>query len=164
MYIFECFFHNNVLYSICHFYICFKFKKYIISYILRCKERSVINGMTGKVQYCQGQTDFIKSGDKLMPIFPVYRDQTPYHPLVPAYCFTVNKVMGQTLSHIILVFNSRYLAPVVGYVTLSRLPHIDIVVPMVRLRKTHFINYKYYRYFATFKSTLTRHIYKLYFQ
>ena len=52
--------------------------------------------MTGKVQYYDGQTIFIKSEDNLIVVFPVYRDRTPYYPLVPAYCFTVHKVMGQT--------------------------------------------------------------------
>ena len=85
--------------------------KIILFNILRCKERSVINGMTGKVQYCDGQTIFIKSGDNLILVFPVYRDRTPYYPLVPAYCFTVHKVMGQTIPHITLVFDSRYLQP-----------------------------------------------------
>ena len=97
--------------------------------------------MTGKVQYYDGHAIFVKSGDNLIPVFPVYQERTPYYPLVPAYCFTVHKVMGQTLPHVTLVFDSRYLAPAVGYVALSRLFHIDNVVPMLRLQKSHFINY-----------------------
>ena len=97
--------------------------------------------MTGKVQYYDGQTIFIKSENNLIVVFPVYRDRTPYYPLVPAYCFTVHKVMGQTIPHITLVFDSRYLPSAVGYVALPRVSHIDNVVPMLRLRKSHFLNY-----------------------
>ena len=67
--------------------------------------------MTGRVHYCQGQTIFIKSGCKIIPVFPVYRDQTPYYPIVAGYCFTIHKIMGQTLKHITLVFDTRHLAP-----------------------------------------------------
>ena len=101
-------------------------------------QRKMINDMTG---HCDGQTIFIKSGDNLIPVFPVYRDRTPYYPLVPAYCFTVHKVMGQTIPHVTLVFDSRYLPPAVGYVALPRVSDIDNVVPMLRLRKSHFLNY-----------------------
>ena len=101
-------------------------------------QRKMINDMTG---HCDGQTIFIKSGDNLIPVFPVYREGTPYYPLVPAYCFTVHKVMGQTIPHITLVFDSKYLPPAVGYVALPRVSHIDNDVPMLRLRKSHFLNY-----------------------
>ena len=79
-----------------------------------------------------------------MPVFPVHRDQAPYYPLVPAYCSTVHKVMGQTLQHLTLVFDSRYLTPAVGYAALSRVSDNDNVVPMLRLRKTHFINSNFF--------------------
>ena len=101
-------------------------------------QRKMINDMTG---HCDGQTIFIKSGDNLIPVFPVYREGTPYYPLVPAYCFTVHKVMGQTIPHVTLVFDSRYLPPAVGYVALPRVSDIDNVVPMLWLRKSHFLNY-----------------------
>lgn len=114
--------------------------KNLIYYYTRCKERSVINGMTGKVHYCKDETIFIKSGTKIIPVFPVYRNQTPYYPVVAGYCFTIHKMMGQTLNHITLVFDNRHLAPAVGYVALTRVSHID-VVPLIRVRKTHFVNY-----------------------
>lgn len=116
-------------------------KNLLIYYYTRCKERSVINGMTGRVHYCKGETIFIKSGTKIIPVFPVDRNQTPYYPVVAGYCFTIHKMMGQTLSHITLVFDNRHLAPAVGYVALSRVSDIDNVIPTIRVRKTHFVNY-----------------------
>ena len=96
--------------------------------------------MTGMVQYCDEQTIFVKSGDNLIPVFSVYRERTPYYSLVLAYCFTVHKVMGQTIPHVTLIFNSRNLAPALGNVALSRVSHIDSVT-MLGLGKSHFINY-----------------------
>ena len=84
--------------------------------------------MTGRVHYCQGQTIFIKCGYKIIPVLPVYRGQTPYYPIVAGYCFTIHKIMRQTLKHITLVFDTRHLAPAVGYVALSRVSHINDVV------------------------------------
>ena len=84
--------------------------------------------MTGRVHYCQGQTIFIKCGCKIIPVLPVYRGQTPYYPIVAGYCFTIHKIMRQTLKHITLVFDTRHLAPAVGYVALSRVSHINDVV------------------------------------
>ena len=112
----------------------------IFEFHIRCKERSVINGMLGKVQYCEGQHIFIKCGQKIVPVFPVYNNREPYYPIVAGYCFTIHKVMGQTLSHVTLAFDSRFLSPAVGYVALSRVSSLDNVVPMLWLRKTHFIN------------------------
>lgn len=100
-----------------------------------------MNGMTGRVHYCEGQTIIIKSESKIMPVFSVYGDQTPYYPVVAGYCSTIHIIMGQTLKHITLVFDSRYLAPAVVYVALSRVSSIDNVVPMIRLSNTHFVNY-----------------------
>ena len=96
--------------------------------------------MVGKVQYSEGQHIFIKYGEKVVPVFPVYHNRQPYYPVVASYCFTILKVMGQTLPHVFLIFDSRFLSPAVGYVALSRVSSLDNVVPMLRLRKTHFIN------------------------
>ena len=93
------------------------------------------------VMYCEGQNIFIKSGDIIVPVFPVYRDRVPYYPIVAGYSSTIHKVMGQTLPHVTLVFDSRFLTLAVGYVALSRFSCLDNVEPMLRLRKTHFINY-----------------------
>ena len=76
--------------------------------------------MTGRVHYREGQTIFTKSGSKIIPVFPVYCDQTPYHPVVAGYCFTIHNIMGQTLKHIKLVFDNRHLPPAVGYVALFK--------------------------------------------
>ena len=97
--------------------------------------------MTGKVQYCDDNNIFVKCGEILVPVFPVYHNRKPYYPIVAGYCLTIHKVMGQTLPHVTLVFDSRFLSPGVGYVVLSRVSSLDNVVPMLRLSKTHFINY-----------------------
>ena len=105
-----------------------------------CKERYVVNGMTGRVKYTEGSIIFVQSSDKIIPVFPVYRDGCQYYPIVAGYASTVHKVMGQTLSHIILVFDMRVLSQGVGYVALSRVSSLDNVVPLLRLRRSHFIN------------------------
>ena len=95
----------------------------------------------GKIRYCEGQNIFIKCGEKVVPLFPVYRDRKPYYPIVASYCSSIHKVMGQTLPHVTVVFDSQLLSPAVGYVALSTVSSFDNVVPMLRMRKTHFINY-----------------------
>ena len=104
-------------------------------FYFRCKERLVVNSMTGKVLYCEGQITFIKCGQNAVPVFPV---RIPYYPIMTGYLSTMHKVMGQTLPHVTLVFNCRYLSPAVGYVALSRVSSLDNVVSMLRLRKWHF--------------------------
>ena len=94
--------------------------------------------MTRKVLYCKGQIIFLKCGQNIVPVFPVYCNRIPYYPIVGGYSSTMHKVMGQTLPHITLVFKCRYLSPAVGYVALSRVSSFHNVVPMLRLRKTHF--------------------------
>ena len=51
--------------------------------------------------------------------------------------------MGQTLGHMTLAFDIRMLSPGVGYVALSRVSSLDNIVPLLRLRKSHFINIDY---------------------
>ena len=98
--------------------------------------------MTGRVKYCQGDTIFIENVSKdIIPVFPVYCEGQQYFPILPAYASTVHKIMGQTLEHITLVFDIRMLSPAVGYVALSRVSSLDNVVPLLRLRKTHFLNF-----------------------
>ena len=106
-----------------------------------CKERLVVNGMASKVLYCEGQIIFLKCGNNVVPVFPVYCNGTPYYPIVAGYASTIHKIMGQTLRHVILVFNYWYLSPAVGYVALSRVSSLDNVVAMLRQRKKRFINY-----------------------
>ena len=106
----------------------------------RCKERLVVNGMTGKVKYIDGKTIFIKTANTMVPVFPVYKDGQEYYPIVAGYASTIHKVVGQTLQHITLAFDIQRLFLALGYIALSRLSSLDNVVPLVRLRKTHFIN------------------------
>ena len=96
--------------------------------------------MTGKVKYAEGNIIFIQSADKIIPIFPVYQDGVPYYPILAGYASTVHKITGQTSPHITLVFNMRILSQGVGYVALSRVSSLDNVVPLLRLRRSHFVN------------------------
>ena len=97
--------------------------------------------MTGKVQYCEGGNIFVKCGDTLVPVFPVYRYREPCYRIVAGYCSTIHKVTGQTLPHLTLIFDCCFLSPAIGYIALSRVSSLDNVVPMLWLRKTYFINY-----------------------
>lgn len=83
---------------------------------------------------------FVKSKTSILPIFPVYDDGVPYYPIVPGYASTVHKIMGQTLAHVTLAFDLTKLSSAVGYVAISRVDSINNVVPLLRLRKSHFIN------------------------
>ena len=94
--------------------------------------------MVGKAMYCEGQSIFIKCGEQIVPVFPVYQDRTPYYPIVAGYFFTMHKGMGQTLPHVTLIFDCRFLSPAVGYVALSRVSSLDNVVPTFQLKKTFY--------------------------
>ena len=96
--------------------------------------------MTGKIKYVEGNIIFVQASDKIIPVFAVYDNGQQYFPIVAGYASTVHKVMGQTLEHITLAFDIRMLSPAVGYVALSRVSSIDRVVPLLRLRRSHFIN------------------------
>ena len=96
--------------------------------------------MTGKIKYVEGNIIFIQASDKIVPVFAVYDHGEQYFPIVAGYASTVHKVMGQTLQHITLAFDIRMLSPVIGYVALSRVSSIDRVVPLLRLRRSHFID------------------------
>ena len=115
----------------------FQWKSYLFH---RCKERLTVNGMTGKVKYIDGNTIFVETANAMVPVFPVYTHGQEYFPIVARYASTIHKVMGQTLQHVTLAFDMRMLSPAVGYVALSRVSSLDNVVPLLRLRKSHFIN------------------------
>ena len=68
-----------------------------------------------------------------MAVFPVFENGCQYYPLLATYSSTVHEIMGQDLDHITLAFDLRTLSPAVGYVA-----SFDKVVPMLRLRKSHF--------------------------
>ena len=70
-----------------------------------------------------------------MAVFPVFENGCQYYPLVATYSSTVHEIMGQDLDHITLAFDLRTLSPAVGYVA-----SFNKVVPMLRLRKSHFFN------------------------
>lgn len=83
---------------------------------------------------------FVQSKTSILPIFPVYDDGVPYYPIVPGYASMVHKIMGQTLAHVTLAFDLRKLSSAVGYVAKSCVDSINNFVPLLRLRKSHFIN------------------------
>ena len=96
--------------------------------------------MTGKIKYLQGNIIFLQASNKVIPVFAVYDQAKQYFPIVAGYASTVHKVKGQTLQHVTLAFDIRMLSPAVGYVALSRVSSLDNVVPLLRLRRSHFIN------------------------
>ena len=112
-----------------------------LSSFLRCKERHYVNGMSGKTQYFKGNILFVEVSDKSIPVFAIYDNGQEYFPIVAGYASTVHKVMRQTLKHVTFTFDIPILSPTIRYVALSRVSSIDNVVPLLRLRKSHFINY-----------------------
>ena len=94
----------------------------------------------GEIKYMEGNIIFVQAVNKLIPVSAVYDNGQRYYPIVPGYASTVHKFMGQTLQHVTLVFDPRILSPAVGYVALSRVSSLDNVVPLLRLRRSHFIN------------------------
>ena len=97
--------------------------------------------MTGKVKYIDGNTIFVETNtNAIIPVFAVFKDGQQYFPLVAGYASTVHKVMGQILQHVTCVFDIQMLSPTVGYVALSRVSSLDNVVPLLRLKRSHFIN------------------------
>ena len=97
--------------------------------------------MAGKVKYIDGNTIFVQTENVIVPVFPVYSGGQEYFPIVARYASTIHKVMGQTLQHVTLAFDMRMLSPVVGYEALSRVSSLDNVVPLLPLRKSHFLNF-----------------------
>ena len=115
---------------------------YLLFIYIRCKERGVVNGMIGRVKYCESDAIYIQnSSNDIIPVFPVCSNEQQYFPILASYAATIHKIVGQTLQHVTLVFDKRILSPAVGYVALSRVSSPDNVVPLLRLRKSHFINF-----------------------
>ena len=100
----------------------------------------VVNGKTGRIQYIYNQTIFVKAEKSMLPIFPVYDSDTVYYPIVPGYASTIHKVMGQDIEHVTLAFDRKTSSAAVGYVAISRVSSINNIVPVIHLRKSHFIN------------------------
>ena len=97
--------------------------------------------MTGKVKYIDGNTIYVETNtNTIILVFAVFKDGQQYFHLIAGYASTVHKVMGQTLQHITLVFDIKMLSPAVGYVALSRVSSLDNAVPLLQLRRSHFIN------------------------
>ena len=92
--------------------------------------------MTGKVKYIDDNTIFAETSNAIVPVFAANSQRQEYFPIVPGYATSIHKVMGQTLQHVTLVFDVRMLSPAIGYVALSR-----VVVPLLRLRKSHFVSF-----------------------
>ena len=96
--------------------------------------------MIGKIKYLQGNIIFLQASNKVIPVFAVYNQGQQFFPIVAGNASMVHKVMGQTLQHVTLAFDIRMLSPAVGYVALSRVSSLDNVEPLLRLRRSHFIN------------------------
>ena len=81
----------------------------------------------------------MKSEKSVLPFFPVYDNKTVYYPIVAGYVLTIHKVMGQDIEHVTFALDKKTLPSVVGYVAISKVSYIDNIVPLIRLRKSHFI-------------------------
>ena len=86
----------------------------------RCKSTRYVNGVVGKLKSYANRTLFLEVGPSVVPVFPVYTSECKlYYPITPAYAFTVNKMQGETLEHVTLVFNKEFAGPGIGYVAIS---------------------------------------------
>ena len=82
----------------------------------------------------------LQNSTGLIPVFPVFLNGQPYYPVTAAYSSTVHKIMGQDMQHVTLAFENKVLPAAVGYVALTRVRNLNSIVPMLKLRKKHFIN------------------------
>ena len=82
----------------------------------------------------------IENSTAIIPVFPVFMNGQPYYPITAAYSSIVHKVMGQDMEHVTLALENRLLPPAVGYVALTRVRNLDCIVPLLKLRKKHFMN------------------------
>ena len=113
---------------------------YHVTCFIKCKQFHVVNGTIGRVKYIRNGIIVIENSTAIIPVFPVFMNGQPYYPITTAYSSRVHKVMGQDMEHVTLALKSRVLPPAVGYVALTRVRNFDCIVPMLKLRKKHFIN------------------------
>lgn len=64
--------------------------------------------MEGKIVF------IICNNSMLVPVFPVYSNRMAYYPVLPGFASTVQKVMGQDLPHMTLVFDKKNMSPAAG--------------------------------------------------
>ena len=112
----------------------------IFFHYFRCKEFNVVNGTTGRVKYIRNGIVMLENSTGIIPVFPVFTNGQSYYPLTPAYSSTVHKIMGQDLPHVTLAFEDKVLPAAVGYVALTRVRSLGCIVPMLKLKRKHFIN------------------------
>ena len=85
------------------------------------------------------RTLYLEVGPSVVPVFPVYTSECKlYYPITPAYAFTVNKMQGETLDHVTLVFDKEFAGPGIGYVAISRVRELKNVVPLLSCLQDHF--------------------------
>ena len=84
MYIYICTSYIHQLYTneidpIMIKYISFTF----YSFFIRSKERGVVNGITGRVKHCEGETIYIEnSSSDIISVFPVYSEEQQCFPIL----------------------------------------------------------------------------------
>ena len=113
--------------------------KSLFSIFCRCKEWHIINRNLGKVKWEENNTLFLDSLKGILVVFPVFENWCHYYLLVAGYTSTVHKIMGEDLEHVTLAFDLKTSSPAVVYAALSRMSYFDKVVPMLQLRKSHFL-------------------------
>ena len=82
----------------------------------------------------------LKNLTELILVFPLFVHGQAYYSITTVYSSTVHKVMGQDLEHVRRAFENKVLPAAVSYVALTRVQNLDCIVPMMKLRKKHFLN------------------------
>lgn len=93
------------------------------------------------MEWREGLIFIQNNSNEIILVFPVYCEEQQYFTIFAAYASTVHKIIGQTLEHINLVFDIPMLSLTIGYIVLSRVSSLYNVVPLLRLRKSHFVNF-----------------------
>lgn len=75
----------------------------------------------------------------LMAMIDIYRNEAMITKEKRYYKIDHFYLMGEDLEHVTLAFDLKTSSPAVVYAALSRMSYFDKVVPMLQLRKSHFL-------------------------
>ena len=108
----------------------------------RSKALGVVNGRCGKVHSMHRNTIFIlcDDGRNIVPVHPLHDEENVlYYPLLLGYSNTIAKVQGQTLSHITVWFDCKFIPPGCAYVALSRVRTFNDIAFLQEPLSSHFV-------------------------
>ena len=116
------------------------FMKTLYCLLFRCKERQVVNGMTGKDKYVEGNTIFVETSNTIIPVFAVYNERQEY--FAPSCWLCLYSSQSHEANFTTCNISVRYADVISGLrcVVLSRVSSLDNV-PLLRLKNSHFINF-----------------------